>query len=135
MRIVYNGIDVPERMAKTYASNPAIHDFDIAEPYTLKLHRVTPDGETGPEAGLSGHDVIDEHEGYWSDRGFTIIKTHGLTFEQARKLAVLALQERDIVAREENDTVYVLVGETPIEIAEYEIYYQAGTYLEDNQDE
>ena len=42
--------------------------------------------------------------------------------------AVKRLQGQDISAYEENGTVYVFVGDTALELAEFEIKYQAGMY-------
>jgi len=42
--------------------------------------------------------------------------------------AVKQLQGQDISAKEEHGTVYVFVGDTTLELAEFEIKYQAGMY-------
>lgn len=44
--------------------------------------------------------------------------------------AVIILNSMDITAFEDNDTVYVVIGDTNLEIAVYEIEYQANRYDE-----
>lgn len=42
--------------------------------------------------------------------------------------AVARLSSIDIAAKIENDTVYVCIGDTQLELADFEINYQAGEY-------
>jgi len=49
--------------------------------------------------------------------------------------AVKNLQGNSIEAFEDNDTVYVYCGETPIEISEFEIKFRANLYDEHQADE
>lgn len=42
--------------------------------------------------------------------------------------AVIVLNSKDITAFEDNDTVYIVVGDTNLEIAVYEIEFQAQQY-------
>lgn len=42
--------------------------------------------------------------------------------------AVAQLESMDIEAKVENDTVYVCIGDTALELAEFEINYQAKEY-------
>jgi hypothetical protein len=49
--------------------------------------------------------------------------------------AVAQLESCDISAFEDNDTVYVYVGETPLEIAIYEIEFRAKLYDEKSQED
>jgi len=42
--------------------------------------------------------------------------------------AVLNLQEKGISAKEENDTVYIIIGDVELELAQFEIEYQARDY-------
>lgn len=44
--------------------------------------------------------------------------------------AVNILASKDITAKEENDTVYVFIGDVQLELAEYEITYQSNCFDE-----
>jgi hypothetical protein len=42
--------------------------------------------------------------------------------------AVANLEEKDIQAKVENDTVYVIIGFTELELSDFEIEYQANEF-------
>jgi hypothetical protein len=44
--------------------------------------------------------------------------------------AILAITDKGVIAFEENDTVYIEVEETPFEVSEFEINFQAKLYSE-----
>lgn len=49
--------------------------------------------------------------------------------------AVANLESKEIAAFEDNNTVYVYVGEVPLEIAIFEIEFQANEYDREHEDE
>jgi len=55
------------------------------------------------------------------------IKINNMTQNQK---AILAITDKGVIAFEENDTVYIEVEETPFEISEFEINFQAKLYSE-----
>jgi len=55
------------------------------------------------------------------------VKINNMTQNQK---AILAITDKGVIAFEENDTVYIEVEETPFEISEFEINFQAKLYSE-----
>ncbi len=49
--------------------------------------------------------------------------------------AVANLEEKDIQAKIANDTVYVIIGWTELELSEFEIKYQANEFDERKKEE
>lgn len=49
------------------------------------------------------------------------------------KKASLNLESKDIQSKITNDTLYVLIGDTELELSEFEITYQANEY-DENED-